>query len=777
MPIPSNYLINFTDPINPAIQVLGGDKNGPGFVVQRTSIVLLGQYAPLYGEDINENFLHLLENFSNKTPPNAPIQGQLWYSNDYTYDNRSLSAANFQYQGDFYFRVRTKNALGSSFWALPRTVLVDDNIGNLTSYTPLPGDLWIDTAPNSTDGARVGVSWIGSPERTWAYPELKIFDADANKFVSIGRNYLKLNDNGSQTITSNISLVGTLDVSGATTLHSSLVVIDATTLHSSLTVTTTLSVGTNVTVGGALTVNENISTNSNLQVTGTSSLLNNVTIYNNASLTSNGDCTFIDGTLTSLIVSGSTKSNTLQVNSSASIAAGLTLGTNVALTNLGVTGSVDVLGDLTLRGAGYGNLDVSSKITANELAITSTATINSTLSVSGMLTANNTIDMVNTRIINLSAPNDPLDAVNRQYIDTNCVRLNDDLGIGNNTMSAVLVLDNFAQNDSDNNAATVKFVKDQDLLRVSKTGDSIDHLYITAPMPAFSLTNTGNTSLSGHVHHNTTSYFKGIATFDEHVHHNLTLTVEGKSWLVGNVHHEGTAYFKGYSTFQDTIEPRGDILFGTQGRRVGLWNGYIDDMVMKPTPADNDATNVRYVSDNFAKVDPPLPKNCDVRVFNGTAQMFVNGNWTILQTSTYQVPIGTIQLYAGYTPPTGWVECDGAVYPVSGNEELAGVLLDLYGGVLGVWFRLPDLRGQFVRGWSNTHSVDAGRVLGSSQSDTIGSHSHEFLARGMTGYAGDSGAGGGMTTKDTLNITLATQFAGDVETRPKNIAIMYIIKI
>lgn len=769
MPIPSNYLINFTDPINPAIQVLGGNKNGPGFVVQSTSIVLLGQYAPLYGEDINENFLHLLENFSNKTPPNAPIQGQLWYSNDDTYDNRSLSAAKTQYRGDFYFRVRTKNALGSSFWALPRTTLVDDNIGNLTSYTPLPGDLWFDTEPSpiipySTDANnKHSISFIGSPERNWAYPELKIFDADANKFVSIGRNYLKLNDNASQTITSNISLVGTLGVSGATTLHSSLMV------------TTTLTVGTNASVGGALAVNGNMSTNSNLQVTGTSSLLNNVTIYNNASLTSSGDCTFINGTLTSLIVSGLTTSNTLQVNSYASIAAGLTLGTNVALTNLGVTGSVDVLGNLTLHGAGYGNLNVSSKITANELAITSTATINSTLLVSGMLTANNTIDMVNTRIINLSAPNDPLDAVNRQYIDTNCVRLNDDLGIGNNTMSAVLVLDNFAQNDSDNNAATVKFVKDQDLLKVSKTGDSIDHLYITAPMPAYSLTNTGNTSLSGHVHHDTTSYFKGIATFDEHVRHNLTIHVEGHSWLIGHVHHETTSNFKGYATFQNTIEPRGDILFGTQGRRVGLWNGYIDDMVMKPTPADNDATNVGYVNTNFSRVNPPVPKNGDIRTSGGNGEMFIGGGWNVLQTSAYKVPKGMIQLFAGYTPPVGWAECDGSVYPVSGNEELASVLLDLYGGVLGVWFKLPDLRGQFVRGWSNTHSVDAGRVLGSSQSDEIKAHTHTYVEKvGQRDVAASNGAQWG---DDNIDHPGTTSSTGGTETRPKNIAMMYIIKI
>lgn len=769
MPVPSNYLINFTDPSKTAISVLGGNKNGPGFVVQSTSIVLLGQYAPLYGEDINENFLHLLENFSNKTPPNAPIQGQLWYSNDDTYDNRSLSDAKTQYRGDFYFRVRTKNALGSSFWALPRTTLVDDNIGNLTSYTPLPGDLWFDTEPSpiipySTNATNKHlISFIGSPERTWAYPELKIFDADANKFVSIGRNYLKLNDNGSQTITSNISLVGTLDVSAATTLHSSLMVI------------TTLAVGTNATVNGALAVNGNMSTNSNLQVTGTSSLLNNVTIYNNASLTSSGNCTFVNGTLSSLVVSGLTTSNTLQVNSSASIAAGLTLGTNVALTNLGVTGSANILGNLSIYGVGYGNLTVSGKITANQLDINSTGTISGALSVSGALSASNTIDMVNTRIINLADPNDPTDGVNRQYVDTNYIRINDVLGSGNNTMSAVLVLNNFAQNDLDNNAATVKFVKDQDLLKVSKTGDSIDHLRITAPIPAYGLVNDGNTDLRGHVHHKSTSHFAGDLTVMGHVHHDKTTHLNGDTNIWGHAHHEITSNFKGYATFQNTIEPRGDILFGTQGRRIGLYEGYITDLRMTATPQNNDAANVWYVNSYFSRVNPPVPKNGDIRTSGGNGEMFIGGGWNVLQTSAYKVPKGMIQLFAGYTPPVGWAECDGSVYPVSGNEELASVLLDLYGGVLGVWFKLPDLRGQFVRGWSNTHSVDAGRVLGSSQSDETQAHTHTL-------YIGSPGGGGeyGGFANDGYNdshTTYTTSSTGGTETRPKNIAMMYIIKI
>lgn len=44
-----------------------------------TDLTLIGKNASSYGEFFNENFVRLLENFSNTTTPNNPIQGQLWY--------------------------------------------------------------------------------------------------------------------------------------------------------------------------------------------------------------------------------------------------------------------------------------------------------------------------------------------------------------------------------------------------------------------------------------------------------------------------------------------------------------------------------------------------------------------------------------------------------------------------------------------------------------------------------------------------------------------------
>ena len=44
-----------------------------------TDLTLLGKNSNSYGEFINENFIHILENFANTTQPNNPMVGQLWF--------------------------------------------------------------------------------------------------------------------------------------------------------------------------------------------------------------------------------------------------------------------------------------------------------------------------------------------------------------------------------------------------------------------------------------------------------------------------------------------------------------------------------------------------------------------------------------------------------------------------------------------------------------------------------------------------------------------------
>ena len=80
----------------------------------------------------------------------------------------------------------------------------------------------------------------------------------------------------------------------------------------------------------------------------------------------------------------------------------------------------------------------------------------------------------------------------------------------------------------------------------------------------------------------------------------------------------------------------------------------------------------------------------------------------------YMVPVGTIWLYAGiiddvkYSPPPGWLLCDGSALAIGGlYNDLYDVIGDTYGvtNAPGVIFRLPDIRGRFVLGYSTINTV------------------------------------------------------------------------
>lgn len=68
------YEVSFTDAVNKGIITV--DENTPN---TETSLTLIGRNLADYGKLLNENFLHLLENFANDTPPVNPIEGQTWY--------------------------------------------------------------------------------------------------------------------------------------------------------------------------------------------------------------------------------------------------------------------------------------------------------------------------------------------------------------------------------------------------------------------------------------------------------------------------------------------------------------------------------------------------------------------------------------------------------------------------------------------------------------------------------------------------------------------------
>ncbi|EMI4138140.1 tail fiber protein [Escherichia coli] len=128
------------------------------------------------------------------------------------------------------------------------------------------------------------------------------------------------------------------------------------------------------------------------------------------------------------------------------------------------------------------------------------------------------------------------------------------------------------------------------------------------------------------------------------------------------------------------------------------------------------------------------------------------------------LPVGVPVPWPSVTPPTGWLKCNGAPFSAEEYPELAKVYPTN---------KLPDLRGEFIRGWDDGRGVDTGRGLLSWQGASIESHTHRYVGieyvssgtvlanttgDGARGFSGESDAYGG------------------TETRPRNIAFNYIVR-
>jgi len=169
------------------------------------------------------------------------------------------------------------------------------------------------------------------------------------------------------------------------------------------------------------------------------------------------------------------------------------------------------------------------------------------------------------------------------------------------------------------------------------------------------------------------------------------------------------------------------------------------------------------------------------------------------------VPSGAVFCMAVAIVPSGYLECNGAAVSRSVYQDLYDTIGTQYGAGNGSsTFNLPDLRGEFVRGFDNGRGIDSGRSISATpQSDQNKQHNHT-----ASSSVNDSGhvhgttfdnkkyfPGGGSTTityggagsypadtfsmsSATTGVTVATSIGNDGggETRPRNIAMMYVIK-
>lgn len=169
---------------------------------------------------------------------------------------------------------------------------------------------------------------------------------------------------------------------------------------------------------------------------------------------------------------------------------------------------------------------------------------------------------------------------------------------------------------------------------------------------------------------------------------------------------------------------------------------------------------------------------------------------------TTAVPIGAIIPYAGTQASlaeiesTGFLLCDGRQMSSSAYEQLAAVLgAGWQNTERSASFRLPDLRGLFIRGVDSSPNLpnpasgndpDRGRPIGTVQGHALMDHIHTVEARTASASGNERGvlnAGGAQVgTISTAPPTVDTAehgsqvYASRRETRPINVSVWYIIR-
>ena len=172
------------------------------------------------------------------------------------------------------------------------------------------------------------------------------------------------------------------------------------------------------------------------------------------------------------------------------------------------------------------------------------------------------------------------------------------------------------------------------------------------------------------------------------------------------------------------------------------------------------------------------------------------------------VPTGTILPFMGKTAPTGYMICDGTEYNISSHTNLANFIkeefgsINYFGGDGETTFKVPDLRGEFLRGSGTaTRNTGTGAEVGVHQNGTEQPHIFASVRKSGSGAYLDFGYNSSNITYSdtsynyssfinpdtykgrTANLAvsasienLSTSSWGSYTSRPTNTAVLYIIK-
>lgn len=199
-------------------------------------------------------------------------------------------------------------------------------------------------------------------------------------------------------------------------------------------------------------------------------------------------------------------------------------------------------------------------------------------------------------------------------------------------------------------------------------------------------------------------------------------------------------------------------------------------------------------TDELNILDGVTATTAEINILDGVTATTTEINYLSGVTSDLQaqinslssIPSGAIQAFARNTAPSGWLVADGSAVSRTTYADLFAAIGTTFGaGDASTTFNLPDLRGEFIRGWDDGRGVDGGRAFGSSQDQSTEdlyaqitmfnpTVMHRIDTPEWTITHNDSDPGG--TGSGTRETGTKVDSLGTGETRPRNIALLYCIK-
>ena len=162
------YTINYTDTVNKGSIIVEDNA-----LNSETTLSFPGRGTTAYGQAVNENFLHILENFANTTAPLRPVEGQLWYDSTQGVDQLKV------YDGTNWV------ASGGLKKASAAPAVANSSAGDLWVNTEsqqlylFTGSAWVLVGPDFSDGLLTGATAqaiVGTDDITYNVLSIRVED-------------------------------------------------------------------------------------------------------------------------------------------------------------------------------------------------------------------------------------------------------------------------------------------------------------------------------------------------------------------------------------------------------------------------------------------------------------------------------------------------------------------------------------------------------------------------------------------------------------------------